>query len=66
MLRDRTARVRAKLLSLGVLVFSPLLRRPFAFPIAMKCAIYGYHFRKVAEKYIGKTIGIRRTENSVS
>jgi hypothetical protein len=36
---------------------STLLRRPRAFPISMILAIYGYHFRKVTEKYINTPIG---------
>jgi len=45
---------------------STLLRRPRAFPISMILAIYGYHFRKVTEKYINtpisKILGTQATE----
>jgi radical SAM superfamily enzyme YgiQ (UPF0313 family) len=41
------------------LFFSTAFRRPRAFPIAMKLAIYGYHFRRVVDKYVGKTFGTR-------
>jgi radical SAM superfamily enzyme YgiQ (UPF0313 family) len=34
------------------LVLSTLLRRPRVFPLAIKLAIYGYHFRRVVEKYV--------------
>jgi radical SAM superfamily enzyme YgiQ (UPF0313 family) len=43
------------------LMVSTVLKRPRAFPVAMKLAIYGYHFRRVVEKYMGKTIGMRGT-----
>jgi len=33
------------------LVFWALLRKPRLFPLAITYAIYGFHFRKVAEKY---------------
>jgi radical SAM superfamily enzyme YgiQ (UPF0313 family) len=35
------------------LFFWSLLRRPRLFPLAITYAIYGFHFRKVAEKYRG-------------
>jgi radical SAM superfamily enzyme YgiQ (UPF0313 family) len=38
------------------LMITTVLKRPAAFPTAMKLAIYGYHFRKVVDKYI-KTAG---------
>jgi radical SAM superfamily enzyme YgiQ (UPF0313 family) len=47
------------------LMISTVLKRPRTFPLAMKLAIYGYHFRKVVEKYIGTTLGVRKTERSV-
>ena len=31
---------------------SPLLRHPRFFPLSMSLAVYGFHFRKVIEKYI--------------
>ncbi len=37
-------------------VVSTLLKRPRAFPLSISLAIYGYHFRKVAEKYISTPI----------
>jgi radical SAM superfamily enzyme YgiQ (UPF0313 family) len=43
------------------LMVSTVLKRPRAFPVAMKLAIYGYHFRRVVDKYVGKTIGVRGT-----
>ena len=43
------------------LMISTVLKRPRVFPLAMKLAIYGYHFRRVVEKYIGTTLG-RETE----
>jgi hypothetical protein len=46
------------------LMVSTVLKRPRSFPVAMKLAIYGYHFRRVADKYIGKTMGMRETGNS--
>jgi len=43
-----------------------LVRRPRSFPISVTLAIYGYHFRRVAEEYIGtameNTPGFRVTE----
>jgi hypothetical protein len=35
------------------LVFWTLLRRPRLFPTAIALAIYGYHFRIVAEQHVG-------------
>lgn len=35
------------------LFFWSLIRRPRLFPLAITYAVYGYHFRKVAEKYKG-------------
>jgi radical SAM superfamily enzyme YgiQ (UPF0313 family) len=48
------------------LMVSTVLKRPRSFPVAMKLAIYGYHFRRVADKYIGKTVSMRETGNSSS
>jgi len=39
------------------LFVSTLLKRPRAFPLSISLTIYGYHFRKVAEKYINTPIG---------
>jgi len=36
---------------------STLLKRPRSFPISISLAVYGYHFRKVTEKYISTPIG---------
>ena len=35
------------------LVISTLLKRPRSFPLAISLSVYGFHFRKVAEKHIG-------------
>ena len=34
------------------LFFSTLLRRPRSFPLAISLSVFGYHFRKVAEKHL--------------
>jgi radical SAM superfamily enzyme YgiQ (UPF0313 family) len=47
------------------LVFSTIFKRPRSFPIAMKLALYGYHFRKVAEKYVGRAFGVKETGHSL-
>jgi radical SAM superfamily enzyme YgiQ (UPF0313 family) len=39
------------------LMVSTVLKRPRSFPVAMKLAIYGYHFRRVVSKYMGTSIG---------
>jgi len=36
---------------------STLLKRPRSFPISMSLAVYGFHFRKITEKYISTPIG---------
>jgi radical SAM superfamily enzyme YgiQ (UPF0313 family) len=48
------------------LILSTLFKRPRSFPLAMKLAIYGYHFRRVVEKYVGARIGagLHGLENS--
>jgi radical SAM superfamily enzyme YgiQ (UPF0313 family) len=46
------------------LMVGTVLRRPRSFPVAMKLAIYGYHFRRVAEKYAARTMGLRKTKTS--
>jgi radical SAM superfamily enzyme YgiQ (UPF0313 family) len=46
------------------LMVSTVLKRPRAFPVAMKLAIHGYHFRRVVGKYVGKTIGVQETGKS--
>jgi radical SAM superfamily enzyme YgiQ (UPF0313 family) len=35
---------------------STLLRHPRSFPLSMSLAVYGFHFRKVVEKYIGTPV----------
>jgi hypothetical protein len=47
------------------LVFSTVFKRPRSLPVAMKLAIYGYHFRKVAEKYVGKAFGFKEAEQFI-
>jgi radical SAM superfamily enzyme YgiQ (UPF0313 family) len=50
------------------LFISTLLKYPRAFPLSVSLAVYGYHFRKVVEKYIKtpieNTLGVRATEKS--
>jgi radical SAM superfamily enzyme YgiQ (UPF0313 family) len=46
------------------LFFNTLFRRPRSLPVAMKLALYGYHFRRVAEKYVGKAFRVSETEPS--
>ena len=50
------------------LFISTLLKRPRIFPLSVSLAVYGYHFRKVVEKYIKtpieSTLGVRATEKS--
>ena len=41
------------------LMISIILKRPRVFPIAMKLSIYGYHFRRVVEKYLGTKLVVR-------
>lgn len=38
------------------LFVSTLLRRPRSFPLSISLAVYGFHFRKVVEKYISTPI----------
>jgi hypothetical protein len=38
------------------LMVSTALKRPRSFPVAMKLAIYGYHFRRVVDRYVGNTL----------
>jgi radical SAM superfamily enzyme YgiQ (UPF0313 family) len=58
-IRDRGSRHYWKL------VLSTLFRRPRSLPVAIKLSIYGYHFRRVAEKYVGKAFGIKEMESSL-
>ena len=39
------------------LFVSTLLRRPRLFPLYISLAVYGFHFRKITEKYISTPIG---------
>jgi hypothetical protein len=41
------------------LFVSTLLRRPRSFPVSISLGVFGYHFRKVVEKYIKTPIEIR-------
>ena len=51
------------------LFVSTLLKRPRSFPLSMSLAVYGFHFRKVVEKYTSRTtediFGLGATEESV-
>jgi len=38
------------------LIASTLLKHPRSFPLSMSLAVYGFHFRKIVEKYISKPI----------
>ena len=38
------------------LIASTLLRHPRSFPLSMSLAVYGFHFRKIVEKYISSPI----------
>jgi hypothetical protein len=50
------------------LFISSLFKRPQTFPMFISLAVYGYHFRKVVEKYIKtpieNTLGLQATEKS--
>ncbi len=46
------------------LFLTTLFRRPRSLPVAMKLALYGYHFRRVAEKYVGKAFRVNEAELS--
>ncbi len=50
------------------LFISTLLKYPRAFPLSVSLVVYGYHFRKVVEKYIKtpieNTLGVQATEKS--
>ncbi len=39
------------------LFISTLLKRPRSFPISISLSVYGFHFRKITEKYISTPIG---------
>ena len=38
------------------LFLSTLLKHPRSFPLSISLAVYGFHFRKVVDKYIGTPI----------
>ena len=38
------------------LFLSTLLKRPRSFPMSITLALYGFHFRKVVEKYLGSSV----------
>ena len=42
--------------------WATLLRRPRSIPVMMKLSIYGYHFRRVVEKYVGEPLGLYARE----
>ena len=50
------------------LFISTLLKYPRTFPLSVSLVVYGYHFRKVVEKYIKtpieNTLGVQATEKS--
>ncbi|MCJ7604918.1 MAG: B12-binding domain-containing radical SAM protein [Dehalococcoidales bacterium] len=46
------------------LMLVTFFKRPRSFPVAVKLAIYGYHFRRIVEKYVGEKMGLRATEKS--
>jgi hypothetical protein len=45
-------------------MFSTVFKRPRSFPVAIKLAIYGYHFRRVVEAYVGEKLGLKAREKS--
>jgi len=46
------------------LFVSTLLKRPRAFPLSISFAVYGFHFRKIADKYISRPAGDTPALNS--
>ena len=42
--------------------WATLLRRPRSIPVMMKLSIYGYHFRRVVEQYVGEPLGLHARE----
>jgi hypothetical protein len=48
------------------LMLATFFKRPRSFPVAVKLAIYGYHFRRVVEKYSGEKLGLRAIAKSFS
>jgi len=44
------------------LFLSTLLKRPRSFPLSISLAVYGFHFRKVVEKYISSPVASRNQE----
>ena len=45
------------------LFLSTLLKRPRVFPMSITLALYGFHFRKVVEKYIGSPVASNTRES---
>jgi hypothetical protein len=47
------------------LVFWTMLKKPKAFPLSMRLAVQGFHFRKVAQKVrVSLTSDIRKLEQA--
>jgi radical SAM superfamily enzyme YgiQ (UPF0313 family) len=46
------------------LFFTTLFKKPRVFPLAISLSVYGFHFRKTAEKYFRMPFGARKAENS--
>ena len=46
------------------LLVSTLLRRPRSFPLSMSLAVFGFHFRKITEKYISPQAASVKQETS--
>jgi radical SAM superfamily enzyme YgiQ (UPF0313 family) len=46
------------------LMVATALKRPRSFPVAMKLAIYGYHFRRVVDRYARQTFRTPEAEKS--
>ena len=44
--------------------WATLLKRPRSLPVMMKLSIYGYHFRRVVEKYVGEPLSMCASERS--
>jgi hypothetical protein len=46
------------------LFFTTLFRKPRSFPLAISLSVYGFHFRKTAEKYLRAPFAANKTANS--
>lgn len=46
------------------MMLSTLFKRPRSVPVAIKLSIYGYHFRRVVESYVGEKLGLKAQEKS--